>query len=306
MQGVEGVEELLLETLLVLHELHVVDEQDIAVAVSPLEDRHRVGADGVDELVHERLRRHVPHAHAGVVLSDVVGDGVQEVGLAQPGCAVDEQRVVGLGRRLGDRQGGGVGEAVGRADHEGLKGVAGVDRQVVGPAFGCVLWFRCGHGWHELVLQVVDVVILVILGACLWVHLEANVVGSPAYLFQGGPQDVEVAALDALASEDARDAQHQAAALEGNGAGHPEAALPRRFRHAGAEDTHTGVPQPFFRHHQGERLPRRFSRPQHRPQMWKSGDGGPPSRFCGCETFVVRGSSKTRPPKAALRRAGAP
>jgi hypothetical protein len=43
--------------------------------------------------------------------------------LAEPGAAVDEQRVVGLGRRLGHRHGGGVGEAVGRADHEPLEGV---------------------------------------------------------------------------------------------------------------------------------------------------------------------------------------
>jgi hypothetical protein len=31
-----------------------------------------------------------------------VADRVQQVGLAQAGVAVDEQRVVGLGRRLGD------------------------------------------------------------------------------------------------------------------------------------------------------------------------------------------------------------
>ena len=50
-------------------------------------------------------------------------DRVQQVGLAQPGLAVDEQRVVGLGRRLGDRDGGRVGEAVARADDEGVEGV---------------------------------------------------------------------------------------------------------------------------------------------------------------------------------------
>ena len=53
----------------------------------------------------------------------VVPDGVQQVGLAQPGVAVDEQRVVGLGRGLGDRDGGGVGEPVARADDERLERV---------------------------------------------------------------------------------------------------------------------------------------------------------------------------------------
>jgi hypothetical protein len=41
-----------------------------------------------------------------------VADRVQQVRLAQPGLAVDEQRVVRLGRRLGDRDRGGVGEPV--------------------------------------------------------------------------------------------------------------------------------------------------------------------------------------------------
>ena len=36
-QGVEGVEELLLEPLLVLHELDVVDQQHVAVPVAALE-----------------------------------------------------------------------------------------------------------------------------------------------------------------------------------------------------------------------------------------------------------------------------
>ena len=54
-------------------------------------------------------------------------DRVQQVGLAQAGVAVDEQRVVGLGRRLGDRDGGGVGEPVAGADDEGVEGVLRVE-----------------------------------------------------------------------------------------------------------------------------------------------------------------------------------
>ena len=56
------------------------------------------------------------------------------MGLAQPGVAVDEQRVVRPGRRLGHRQRGGVGEPVRRAGDEGLEGVAGVE----GPDLGRV------------------------------------------------------------------------------------------------------------------------------------------------------------------------
>ena len=122
------MEELLLEALLVLDELDVVDEQDVAPPVAALEGAVAVGADGVDEVVQEVLGGDVAHAHRpGSCCAHVVADGVQEVGLAQPGVAVDEQRVVGPGRLLGHGQGGGVGEAVGLADDEGLEGVVGVE-----------------------------------------------------------------------------------------------------------------------------------------------------------------------------------
>src|SRR3712207_7710687 len=46
----------------------------------------------------------------------------RSVGLAQPGDAVDEERVVAPGRRLGDGEGGRLGEPVARARDEGLEG----------------------------------------------------------------------------------------------------------------------------------------------------------------------------------------
>ena len=55
---------------------------------------------------------------------DGVADGQQQVGLAEPGVSVDEQRVVGLARILGHGGGGRVGEAVGVADDEVVEGIA--------------------------------------------------------------------------------------------------------------------------------------------------------------------------------------
>ena len=52
------------------------------------------------------------------MLADVLRDRLQQVRLAEPGAAVDEERVVGLRRRLGDGERGRVGEPVRRADHE--------------------------------------------------------------------------------------------------------------------------------------------------------------------------------------------
>ena len=50
-----------------------------------------------------------------------MGDGVEQVGLPQPGVAVDEEGVVVLARRVGHRPGGGAGQFVGGPDYKGLK-----------------------------------------------------------------------------------------------------------------------------------------------------------------------------------------
>ena len=61
------------------------------------------------------------------VLGHVGGDGLEEMGLPQPGPAVDEERVVRLRRRLGDRERGGVREPVRRADDERVERVLRVE-----------------------------------------------------------------------------------------------------------------------------------------------------------------------------------
>ena len=53
-----------------------------------------------------------------------VGDGVEQVGFAQAGLAVNKQGIVGPARLLGHLLGGGVGKAVGGAHYEALEGVA--------------------------------------------------------------------------------------------------------------------------------------------------------------------------------------
>ena len=112
------------------------------LAVAALERARLVVADAVDEVVGELLGVHVAHPHVGVQRAGVVADRVQQVGLAQPGLAVDEERVVRLGRRLGDRDRRRVREAVARADDEGVEGVLRVqpgrlDAAARGRADGC-------------------------------------------------------------------------------------------------------------------------------------------------------------------------
>ena len=88
------MEELLLQAFLVLHELHVVDEEDVALAVAPLERQGRRRAQGVDEVVHEGLGGHVEDLAPGEILGHVVADGVQEMGFAQTAVPVNEQWIV--------------------------------------------------------------------------------------------------------------------------------------------------------------------------------------------------------------------
>ena len=97
-QRVERVEELLLQALFALHELDVVDQQHVDVAIAALEVGDGVGTNAVDVLVEERLGADVAHDVVLVVTVHVVTDGVQQVRLAETGGAVDEQRVVASGR----------------------------------------------------------------------------------------------------------------------------------------------------------------------------------------------------------------
>ena len=103
---------------LLCEELDVVDEQDVDVAVRGLEGLDRAALERADELVGEGLGGRVEHGHPAAVVAHVVGDRVQQVGLAEPGRPADEQRVVGQPGHLGDGERGGVGEPVAVADDE--------------------------------------------------------------------------------------------------------------------------------------------------------------------------------------------
>ena len=123
---VEGVEELLLGALLAGDELDVVDHQNVDRAVARPELVGLLAHDRLDQLVGEALRRDVEHLEPVVCRQRPVADGVQEVSLAQPHTPVEEERVEGARRRVGDGHRGGMGQPVRAADDEGFEGIAGV------------------------------------------------------------------------------------------------------------------------------------------------------------------------------------
>ena len=116
------MEELILHLLLAGHELHVVHQQQVRLPVLGPELVAPAGPDQLDELVDEVVALDVDDLGPGVVAADDVGDGVEQMGLAQARVPVDQQGVVVLGRVLRHGHGGGVGQLVGGAHHEGIKG----------------------------------------------------------------------------------------------------------------------------------------------------------------------------------------
>jgi hypothetical protein len=64
----------------------------------------------------------VAHHLVRILADDGVADGVDQVGLAEAGAAVDEQRVVGTTRIVGDLDGRCPGQIVGLADNQIVEG----------------------------------------------------------------------------------------------------------------------------------------------------------------------------------------
>ena len=132
-QRVEGMEELLLGLYLAGNELYIVHQQYVGLAVFLPELRVAVFPDGGDQLVGEVVALDVYDPGLRPLLPQGVGDGVQQMGLAQPGITIDKQRVVVLAGLLRHRLGRGEGQLVLGPHHVGLKGERLRLRQVAGP-----------------------------------------------------------------------------------------------------------------------------------------------------------------------------
>ena len=127
------MEELFLRALLVRQELDVVDQQHVQRLVIVLEAVDGVAPDGLDQVLHELVRRDVADDRPRFTLLDGVAHCLHQVGLAQAHAAVNEERVIGAAGPVGHLQGGGPGQVVGLAVHEGGKGQSRVQpRALVG------------------------------------------------------------------------------------------------------------------------------------------------------------------------------
>ena len=121
-EGVEGVEKLVLCLLLARHELNVVHQQQVRLPVLHAEVLALAAADGVHKLVDEIVALDIDDAGIRLFFHDLMGNGVDEVGLSQTAVTVNEQGVVVLCRLGGHRLGGGKGQLIGGTHHKVLKG----------------------------------------------------------------------------------------------------------------------------------------------------------------------------------------
>src|SRR6202012_3465692 len=145
-QGVEGVEELVLRALLGSEELNVIDEQHIHAAVLVAEAGHLLVAYVGDHLVGELLARDVADGRLRLTALYLVPDSVHEVRLAETDATVEEERVVGLRRAFGDRFCRGPGELVSGAGDEAVEVVPWVELRGGVPVKTCLLAVTYGRG----------------------------------------------------------------------------------------------------------------------------------------------------------------
>ena len=132
MEGVEGMEELLLSFLTPSNELHIVDDQYIDIAI-PIRKTSLFEADRLDKFFDKRLRAQVGDLLAWVARKDLIAYRLDEVCLTEADTTVDEEGIILRARAVCDRLAGSVGEVVARADNEILEGVARVEA-------GCWCW----------------------------------------------------------------------------------------------------------------------------------------------------------------------
>ena len=81
---------------------------------------------GLDEAVHETLGGEEQHLALGVNVADAVADGIEQMGFAQPCGGMNEQGIEGDGGAdigVGHPAGGRMGQLIGGAHHETVKGL---------------------------------------------------------------------------------------------------------------------------------------------------------------------------------------
>ena len=126
------MEKFLLGTLTTGDELNIVDEKQVRFPIFAAKFDILLVLNSVNQLIGELIALDVHHIHIGIVLADLVGNGVKQVGLTHTGRAIQKQRVVGFTGGLSHGDGGTVRHAVGRTDNKAVEGELGIEIHGIG------------------------------------------------------------------------------------------------------------------------------------------------------------------------------
>ena len=116
------MEKLLLGLFFSGDELDIVHQQQGGLTVFLPELRIFSLPDGGDQLIGEIVALDVYDAGIRLAGADLVGNGIQQMGLAQAGVAIDKQGVIVLRRLFRHGAGGGIGHLVLGPHHIGAEG----------------------------------------------------------------------------------------------------------------------------------------------------------------------------------------
>src|SRR5438105_661254 len=143
-QRIEEVEEFLLRPALAAEKLDVIDEQKVERAVMSLEVIERLVLIGADDIRHVSLGMDVAYSRVGIVLENVIADGLDEVGLSETDAPIHEEWVVRCWM-LGNLKATCAGELIGLAGHKGIEGKPGIEARLLDAASRHGLGLRSGR-----------------------------------------------------------------------------------------------------------------------------------------------------------------
>ena len=143
-EGIEGMKELLLDTLFAGQKLNVINQQGLHPAVFIPEFGQLVFLKGCDELIGEALAGHVGDSPAGLLCCiDFMSDGMEQVSFPEANASEQKQWIEGLTRVMGDSSRSAVGKLVVIPDDKGRKGVIGTQHRLARTATG----WRIGYNF---------------------------------------------------------------------------------------------------------------------------------------------------------------
>jgi hypothetical protein len=129
-QRVESVKKLFLGALFSGNELNIVNQQHTHSVKALAEAEHLVETQRVDHFNRKLFRAHIAQPRRWIPLLDGMPNGTHQVRLAHAYSAVQKQRVVCLGRLLGNRPRRCVRELIRLANHKRIKRVPRVQLMV--------------------------------------------------------------------------------------------------------------------------------------------------------------------------------